>query len=210
MDIGCSLPPQEELHPEDVVPPRLLKKHKPKQVTHTHTHMHACTHTHTCTQTHTHACMHTRTHHAHRCNNVLHVCVWCNRHVDFICPSTQIVRNILEAHSSMLNLTLMEARMKYIRNWMALQDFGVALFLVRFHRAKKDVSGSRCTRMGSGWSPSMVRAGPVGLCRPSASVAVGHTVSISSTPLYPRSSKPPLFYIALCCFFSGHATLGPE
>lgn len=55
------------------------------------------------------------------------------------CPS-QIVRNILEAHSSMLNLTLMEARMKYIRNWMALQDFGVSLFLVRFHRAKKDVS----------------------------------------------------------------------
>lgn len=53
---------------------------------------------------------------------------------------SQIVRNILEAHSSMLNLTLMEARMKYIRNWMALQDFGVSLFLVRFHRAKKDVS----------------------------------------------------------------------
>lgn len=56
-------------------------------------------------------------------------------------PLPQIVRNILEAHSSMLNLTLMEARVKYIRNWMALQDFGVALFLVRFHRAKKDVSG---------------------------------------------------------------------
>lgn len=77
---GSQAASQEELHPEDVVPPRLLKKHKPKQ----------------------------------------------------------IVRNILEAHSSMLNLTLMEARMKYIRNWMALQDFGVALFLVRFHRAKKD------------------------------------------------------------------------
>ena len=71
------------------------------------------------------------------------------------------MRNILEAHSSMLNLTLMEARMKYIRNWMALQDFGVALFLVRFHRAKKDVSSSRCTRMGSGWSPSMGRCGCV-------------------------------------------------
>ena len=143
MSVGCSLPPQEELHPEDVVPPRLLKKHKPKQVTHTHTHAHA------------------HTHHAHRCTNALHVCVWCNRHADFVCPSTQIVRNILEAHSSMLNLTLMEARMKYIRNWMALQDFGVALFLVRFHRAKKDVSGSRGTRMGSGWSPSMGRWGCV-------------------------------------------------
>ena len=55
----------------------------------------------------------------------------------------QIVRNILEAHSAMLNLTLMEARVKYIRNWMALQDFGVALFLIRFHKAKKDVSSSR-------------------------------------------------------------------
>ena len=62
MDIGCSLPPQEELHPEDVVPPRLLKKHKPKQVTHTHTHMHACMHTHTHMHTNTHTCMHAHTH----------------------------------------------------------------------------------------------------------------------------------------------------
>ena len=62
-------------------------------------------------------------------------------------PLPQIVRNILEAHSTMLNLTLMEARVKYIRNWMALQDFGVALFLVRFHRAKKDVSRTCCVRV---------------------------------------------------------------
>jgi kindlin 2 len=73
---------EETLHPEDVLPPRILKKIKPKHM----------------------------------------------------------IRNILEARASILNLPLMDAKMRYIKNWMSLQDFGVSLFLVRFHRAKKDVS----------------------------------------------------------------------
>ena len=39
----------------------------------------------------------------------------------------------------MLNLSTMDAKLQYIRNWQALQDFGITYFLVRIGRSKKDV-----------------------------------------------------------------------
>lgn len=70
----------EELKPEDLVSPRLLKKKKPKE----------------------------------------------------------IARQILEAHASMLNLSVQDAKLQYIRNWQALQDFGIQYFLVKIGRSKKE------------------------------------------------------------------------
>lgn len=52
----------------------------------------------------------------------------------------QVARQILEAHSSMLNMSLTDAKMQYIRNWQALGDFGITYFVIRVGRSRKDVS----------------------------------------------------------------------
>eukprot|EP00731_Ephydatia_muelleri_P038146 Em0666g2a len=52
--------------------------------------------------------------------------------------SKEIARQILEAHSTMLNLAATDAKLQYIRNWQALQDFGIVYFLVRIGRSKKE------------------------------------------------------------------------
>ena len=39
----------------------------------------------------------------------------------------------------MLNMSLMDAKMQYIRNWQALQGFGITYFVIKVGR-KKDVS----------------------------------------------------------------------
>ena len=43
----------------------------------------------------------------------------------------------------MLNMSLMDAKMQYIRNWQALQGFGITYFVIRVGRSKKDVSFCR-------------------------------------------------------------------
>ena len=53
----------------------------------------------------------------------------------------QVVRQVLEAHASMLNLSVQDAKLQYIRNWQALQDFGIVYFLVKQGRSKREVSG---------------------------------------------------------------------
>lgn len=53
----------------------------------------------------------------------------------------QIIRQILEAHASMLTLSSMDARLTYIRNWQGLADFGISYYIVRFNKQRKDVSG---------------------------------------------------------------------
>ena len=40
----------------------------------------------------------------------------------------------------MLNMSLMDARMQYIRSWQALVDFGITYFIVRLAKMRKDVS----------------------------------------------------------------------
>ena len=39
----------------------------------------------------------------------------------------------------MLNLSPQDAKLQYIRNWQALQDFGIIYFLVKVGRSKKEV-----------------------------------------------------------------------
>lgn len=52
----------------------------------------------------------------------------------------QIARQILEAHTSMLSLSVADAKLQYIRNWQALGDFGITYFVVKVGRNKKEVS----------------------------------------------------------------------
>ena len=40
----------------------------------------------------------------------------------------------------MLNLSAMDARLTYIRNWQGLGDFGISYYIVRFNKQRKDVS----------------------------------------------------------------------
>ena len=40
----------------------------------------------------------------------------------------------------MLNLSAMDARLTYIRNWQGLADFGISYYIVRFNKQRKDVS----------------------------------------------------------------------
>ena len=54
--------------------------------------------------------------------------------------SLKIARQILEAHASMLTLSMHDAKLQYIRNWQALQDFGITYFLVKVGRSRKEVS----------------------------------------------------------------------
>ena len=42
----------------------------------------------------------------------------------------------------MLNLSVQDGKLQYIRNWQALQDFGIVYFLVKQGRSKKEVSVS--------------------------------------------------------------------
>ena len=37
-------------------------------------------------------------------------------------------------------MSLMDAKMQYIRSWQALVDFGITYFIVRLARMRKDVS----------------------------------------------------------------------
>ena len=39
----------------------------------------------------------------------------------------------------MLSLTVADAKLQYIRNWQALQDFGITYFVVKVGRNKKEV-----------------------------------------------------------------------
>lgn len=59
--------------------------------------------------------------------------------VSFYSRFLQIARQILEAHASMLSLTVADAKLQYIRNWQALQDFGITYFVVKVGRNKKEV-----------------------------------------------------------------------
>ena len=51
----------------------------------------------------------------------------------------------------MKNLNLLEAKMNYIKAWQSLPDYGVSLFVVRFHGEKKEellgVASNKIMRM---------------------------------------------------------------
>ena len=50
----------------------------------------------------------------------------------------QLRQKILEAHANVKDLNLLEAKMNFIKAWQSLPDFGVSLFVVRFHGEKRD------------------------------------------------------------------------
>uniref|UniRef100_V9KLY6 Fermitin family-like 3-like protein n=1 Tax=Callorhinchus milii TaxID=7868 RepID=V9KLY6_CALMI len=50
----------------------------------------------------------------------------------------QLTPRILEAHQNVAQLSLSEAKMKFIQAWQSLREFGIAYFVVRFKGCKKD------------------------------------------------------------------------
>merc|ERR1712223_1152868 len=51
---------------------------------------------------------------------------------------SKLRQKILEAHANVKDLNLLEAKMYFIKAWQSLPDFGVSLFVVRFHGEKRD------------------------------------------------------------------------
>jgi len=64
---------------------------------------------------------------------------------------------ILEAHANVKDLNLLEAKMNFIRAWQSLPDYGVTLFVVRFHGEKKEellgVAYNRLMRLNANGDP---------------------------------------------------------
>ncbi|XP_061097468.1 fermitin family homolog 1 [Conger conger] len=50
----------------------------------------------------------------------------------------QLTGRILEAHQNIAQLSLMEAKMRFIQAWQSLPEFGVSYYIVRFRGSKKD------------------------------------------------------------------------
>ena len=50
----------------------------------------------------------------------------------------QLRQKILEAHTNVKDLNLLEAKMNFLKAWQSLPDYGVSLFVVRFHGEKRE------------------------------------------------------------------------
>jgi len=65
--------------------------------------------------------------------------------------SRQLRQKILESHANVKDLNLLESKMNFIRAWQSLPEYGISLFVVRFHGEKKEellgVSSNRIMRM---------------------------------------------------------------
>jgi len=76
---------------------------------------------------------------------------------DYVAPrfsrkiKAKLRQKILESHANVKDLNLLEAKMNFIRAWQSLPEYGVSLFVVRFHGEKKDellgVASNRVMRM---------------------------------------------------------------
>lgn len=76
---------------------------------------------------------------------------------DYVAPrftrkmKSKIRQKILESHANVKDLNLLEAKMNFIRAWQSLPEYGVTLFVVRFHGERKDellgVASNRVMRM---------------------------------------------------------------
>ena len=55
------------------------------------------------------------------------------------CPTLQISHRILEAHSNLRDMALLDAKMNYIKAWQALPEYGTTYFLVKMKGSKKEV-----------------------------------------------------------------------
>ena len=58
---------------------------------------------------------------------------------------------ILEAHANVKDLNLIESKMNFIKAWQSLPEYGVSLFVVKFHGERKEellgISYNRISRM---------------------------------------------------------------
>lgn len=81
---------------------------------------------------------------------------------------------ILEAHTNVKDLNLLEAKMNFIKAWQSLPDYGVTLFVARFLGEKRDeligIAFNRLMRMNlhSGdhiktWRFNTIKVGPLQL-----------------------------------------------
>ena len=50
----------------------------------------------------------------------------------------QLRQRILEAHTNVKDLNLLEAKMNFLKAWQSLPDYGVSMFVVRFYGEKKE------------------------------------------------------------------------
>ncbi|KAG5885355.1 hypothetical protein JTB14_035160 [Gonioctena quinquepunctata] len=63
---------------------------------------------------------------------------------DYIAPKYlkksrgKLTQRILEAHTNVKDLNLVDAKMNYIKAWQLLPDFGITLFVVKFMTSKKE------------------------------------------------------------------------
>ncbi|XP_040565279.1 unc-112-related protein isoform X2 [Lepeophtheirus salmonis] len=51
---------------------------------------------------------------------------------------SKLRQRILEAHTNVKDLNLLEAKMNFIKAWQSLPDYGVSLFVVKFFKEKKE------------------------------------------------------------------------
>jgi len=51
---------------------------------------------------------------------------------------SRLRQKILEAHTNVKDLNLLEAKMNFLKAWQSLPDYGVSLFVVRFHGEKRE------------------------------------------------------------------------
>ncbi|CAG9860736.1 unnamed protein product [Phyllotreta striolata] len=63
---------------------------------------------------------------------------------DYIAPKYlkksrgKLTQRIIEAHANVKNLSLVDAKLNYIKAWQLLPDFGISLFTVKFMNSKKE------------------------------------------------------------------------
>ena len=78
---------------------------------------------------------------------------------DYVAPrfikkkaKSKLRHKILEGHANVKDLNLVEAKMNFIRAWQSLPEFGVSLFVVKFHGERREellgIASNRVMRMG--------------------------------------------------------------
>ena len=69
------------------------------------------------------------------CDSILQWFSNCTLDIAFL---LQLRHKILEAHTNVKDLNLLEAKMNFIKAWQSLPDYGVTLFVARFLGEKRD------------------------------------------------------------------------
>lgn len=49
-----------------------------------------------------------------------------------------MVQRILEAHANVKDLSLVDAKINYIKAWQSLPEYGISLFVIKFMNSKKE------------------------------------------------------------------------